>query len=296
MRKLLTVAIVGGAAQLVDGALGMAYGVTSTTLLLAAGTAPAIASASVHMSELGTTVASGISHWRLGNVDWRTVRLMALPGAIGGFVGAVVLASVDGERMRPYVSSILLLLGAYVLFRTLRGRSVPEGDRPLPARYLRTLGLAAGAVDAIGGGGWGPIGTPTLLASGRLEPRKVIGSVDTSEFVVALGASVGFLFALRWSEIPVSTVLVLLVSGIVVAPLAAYLVRIIPPSVLGVFVSAAILVTNARTLAITFGIDGPARAGLYAAILAVVGLLFFVNRKQAHQPGTSRQELIAAEA
>lgn len=294
MRKLVTVAIVGGVAQLVDGALGMGYGVTSTTLLLATGVAPAIASASIHLSEVGTTLASGAAHARLGNVDWRTVRLLALPGAIGGFSGALLLSSVDGEAMRPIVSTILILLGVYVLIRTLRGPVHFSSDKPLSARFLRSLGLFAGALDAIGGGGWGPVGTPTLLASGRLEPRKVIGSVDTSEFVVALGASIGFLIGLQWNQIPVATVLALLAGGLVAAPLAAYLVRIVRPAVLGVAVSASILVTNARTLLNTFGVEGSARSALYVAILAVVAFVFSVNRARILAPAAPPAPALAA--
>lgn len=292
MRKLVMVALVGGVAQLVDGSLGMGYGVTSTTLLLAGGTAPAIASASVHLSEVGTNIASGLAHWRLGNVDWRTVRLMALPGAIGGFAGAVLLSSVNGEAMKPVVAAMLLALGAYVLFRTLRGRPAST-ERPLSARFLRTLGLTAGAIDAVGGGGWGPIGTPTLLASGRLEPRKVIGSVDTSEFVVSVGASAGFLVALSWSEIPFATVLALLAGGLVAAPLAAYLVRVAPTQLLGVAVAAAILLTNARTLSLTFGLGGAGRAALYLGILAAVAGVCAVNRIRASRP--VEPELVPAE-
>lgn len=283
MRKLVTVALVGGVAQLIDGSLGMGYGVTSTTMLLVVGTAPAIASASIHLSEVGTNVASGLAHWRLGNVDWRTVRLMALPGAVGGFAGAVLLSSIDGAAMRPVVSAILMVLGAYVLLRALRGRPAPA-ERPLSARFLRTLGLTAGAIDAVGGGGWGPIGTPTLLASGRLEPRKVIGSVDTSEFLVSVGASAGFLVALSWSQIPVATVLALLAGGLVAAPLAAYLVRIVPAQALGIAVAAAILLTNARTLSMTFGLAGAGRALLYLAILAAVAGVCAVNRNRASEP------------
>lgn len=294
MRKLVTVAIVGGVAQLVDGALGMGYGVTSTTLLLATGVAPAIASASIHLSEVGTTLASGAAHARLGNVDWRTVRLLALPGAIGGFSGALLLSSIDGEAMRPIVSAILILLGIYVLIRTLRGPVHFSSDKPLSPLFLRSLGLFAGAIDAIGGGGWGPVGTPTLLASGRLEPRKVIGSVDTSEFVVALGASIGFLLGLQWNQIPVATVLALLAGGLVAAPLAAYLVRIVRPAVLGVAVSASILVTNARTLLNTFGVEGSARSALYVSILAVVGLVFFVNRSRILTPAAPSIPALAA--
>jgi uncharacterized protein len=274
MRKLLLVGLVGVLAQLVDGALGMAYGVTSTTLLVAAGSAPATASATVHLAELGTTFVSGVSHWRFGNVDWRTVRIMTVPGAVGGFCGAVVLSSLDGSTARPWVAAILSLLGVYVLFRflgTARGPRRTRATRPLAAGVLAPLGLGAGFLDAVGGGGWGPVGTPTLLASGRLEPRKVIGSVDAGEFLVALGASVGFLVALAWGDIPLAMVLLLLAGGVVAAPLAAWLVRRLSPRRLGVIVGAAILLTNARTLMSTFGIDGLMRWTMYVTIIAVVG-------------------------
>jgi uncharacterized membrane protein YfcA len=296
MRKLLLIGLVGVLAQLVDGALGMAYGVTSTTLLVAVGTAPAAASATVHLAELGTTFVSGVSHWRFGNVDWRTVRIMTLPGAVGGFCGAVVLSSLDGATAKPWVAAILSVLGVYVLFRflgTARGPRPTRATKPLAAGVLAPLGLGAGFLDAVGGGGWGPVGTPTLLASGRLEPRKVIGSVDAGEFLVALGASVGFLVSLTWKDIPLATVLLLLSGGLVAAPLAAYLVRRLSPRKLGVIVGAAILLTNARTLMTTFGIDGPARSATYLGIIVLVGAVAAWRLSQARSRRRARQ---AAEA
>ncbi|HJU01031.1 MAG TPA: sulfite exporter TauE/SafE family protein, partial [Actinomycetes bacterium] len=146
MRKLVLFAMVGVLAQLIDGALGMAYGLTSTTLLVAAGTAPAAASATVHLAELGTTAVSGVSHWRFGNVDWRTVRWMTFPGAVGAFCGAVLLSSIDGDTARPWVAAILSVLGVYVLYRFLgrpRGPR-PRAGRPLPSGLLAPLGLGAG--------------------------------------------------------------------------------------------------------------------------------------------------------
>ncbi|HET6729090.1 MAG TPA: sulfite exporter TauE/SafE family protein, partial [Jiangellaceae bacterium] len=194
MPTLVLFGLVGLAAQLVDGSLGMAYGVTSTTLLLAIGTNPAAASATVHLAEIGTTLASGLSHWRFGNVDWRVVRRIAIPGAIGSFAGATFLSMLSTDVAAPIMSVLLLALGLYILVRfTLRGMPRRNLGKPVRRRFLGPLGLLAGFVDATGGGGWGPVGTPALLASGRLEPRKVIGSIDTSEFIVAVAASVGFL-------------------------------------------------------------------------------------------------------
>ena len=155
--------------------------------------------------------------------------------------------------------------------------------RPLPSALLAPLGLGAGFLDAVGGGGWGPVGTPTLLASGRMEPRKVIGSVDTGEFLVALGASLGFLVSLSWRQVPVTLVLLLLAGGLVAAPLAAWLVRRLAPRKLGVIVGAAILLTNFRTLASTFGIEGAWRAASYLAIVAVVGALAAWRLAQSRQ-------------
>src|SRR5918997_4137369 len=187
MRLLLVLLGVGFFAQLVDGALGMAYGATSSTLVLAAGYNPAVASASVHLAELGTTAASGVAHWRFGNVDWRTVRRIGIPGAVGAFVGAVVLSNISAEVAKPWMAGILLAIGSYVLLRfTLFGPAKPRGRRYVRGRYLAPLGLGAGFIDATGGGGWGPVATPTILATGKMEPRKVVGSVDTSEFLVAL--------------------------------------------------------------------------------------------------------------
>jgi uncharacterized membrane protein YfcA len=227
----------------------MAYGVTSTTLLLLFGTNPAAASATVHLAEIGTTLASGVSHWRLGNVDWKVVRRIALPGAIGSFAGATFLSWLSTEAARPLMSGILLALGLYILIRfTAWGTPTRNLGKPLRKRFLTPIGLFGGFVDATGGGGWGPVGTPALLASGRLEPRKVVGTIDTSEFVVALAASLGFLLGLGSAGINVSWVLALLVSGIVAAPIAAWIVRYIPPRILGSLVGGLIVLTNTRTL------------------------------------------------
>ena len=195
MRKLIILALVGFGAQLIDGSLGMGYGVTSTSLLLLAGLTPAAASASVHISELGTNIASGLAHWRLRNVDWRVVARIAGPGAIGAFLGATVLSSLSTEAAAPVMSGILLLLGAYVLARFVLGIK-PVVKKALTIKFLAPLGLFAGFIDASGGGGWGPVATPALIADGRLEPRKVIGTVDTSEFAVSAAASIGFLIGL----------------------------------------------------------------------------------------------------
>ncbi|WP_298181655.1 sulfite exporter TauE/SafE family protein [Saccharomonospora sp.] len=250
MQTLLLFGLAGFLAQLVDGSLGMAFGVTATTTLVTVGTAPAVASAAVHLAEVGTSLASGASHWRFRNIDWRTVGILAAPGAVGAALGAYVLTSLPMAFAEVWITTVLLLLGLYVLvrFAFLKLGTLVETRRP-SARFLGPLGLVAGFVDASGGGGWGPVATTTLLSSGRLEPRKVVGSVDTSEFIVALAASLGFLFSLSQEDHLDYTVVVgLMLGGILAAPLAAWLVRKLPPRVLGAAAGGLIVFTNARTL------------------------------------------------
>jgi uncharacterized protein len=271
VQTLVVLAIIGFAAQLVDGALGMAYGATSSTLVLSAGFSPVVASASVHLAELGTTAVSGAFHSRFGNVDWRTVRRIGIPGGIGAFAGALALGHVSAEVAKPWMAGILLVLGLYVLGRfTLRRVEQRDGRRYVRGRYLVPLGLFGGFVDATGGGGWGPVTTPTLIASGRMEPRKVVGSVDTSEFLVALAASAGFLLALGQEVIATTVLAGLLAGGVAAAPLAAWLVRKVTARLLGALVGGFIVLINARTI---FGATGgetlAVRGWAYAAIVAV---------------------------
>lgn len=271
MRTLILLALAGLGAQLVDGSLGMAYGVTSTTLLLAMGTNPAAASATVHLSEIGTTLMSGASHWRFGNVDWKVVAKIGVPGAVGSFLGATVLSKLSTELAEPVMSLILLGLGVYVMSRfTFKG--LPKGrlGKPLRKRFLAPLGLVAGFLDATGGGGWGPVGTPALLASGRMEPRKVIGSIDTSEFLVAVAASLGFLFSLGSQGLKWTWVIAFLLGGVVAAPVAAWLVRLVPPRVLGSAVGGIIVVTNVRTLLKSDWIGAPAALSTPVYVLLYV--------------------------
>lgn len=269
MKTLILLALAGLGAQLVDGSLGMAYGVTSSTLLLAAGTNPAAASATVHLAEIGTTLVSGASHWRFGNVDWRVVAKIGIPGAVGAFLGANVLSNLSTEVAEPVMALILLTLGLYVFLRfTLAGLPSANLGKPLRKRFLSPLGLVAGFVDATGGGGWGPVGTPAILASGRLEPRKVIGSVDTSEFLIAVAASVGFLIGLGSEGVDATWAAALLIGGVIAAPIAAWLVRHVPPRILGSAVGGLIIITNVRTLLLSDWVQ--AGDGLRAVIYALL--------------------------
>jgi hypothetical protein len=284
MRNLIVLGFVGLLAQLVDGSLGMAYGVTSSTLLLAAGIAPAAASAAVHFSEIGTTLVSGFSHHKLGNVDWRTVSIIAVPGGIGAFFGATFLSSLDGDTAKPWVAGLLLALGVYVVWRFLvLGGRRPQFRGKLSATFLAPLGVVAGLMDAIGGGGWGPVGTTSLLSSGRLEPRKVIGSIDTAEFVVAVGGSLGFLYALGTQGINFGYAGALLVGGVIAAPIAAWLVRHLPARVLGVAAGGLIILTNSTTILGAVGVTGVGVA-IAASALAfawVAGIAWAVRQELA---------------
>jgi uncharacterized protein len=300
MRKLIVLGFVGLVAQLIDGSLGMAYGVTSSTLLLAAGVAPAAASAAVHFSEIGTSLVSGFSHHKLGNVDWRTVSILAVPGFVGAFAGATFLVSLPADQAKPWVAGLLLALGAYVIYRflVLGGRRPTFRARP-GARFLVPMGLVGGTLDSIGGGGWGPVGTTTLLSSGRLEPRKVIGSIDTSEFLVAVGGSLGFLWALGRQGIDWGYAGALLAGGVIAAPIAAWLVKHLAARILGVAAGGLIVLTNSKTILESAGASG-LQVGLAAAVtfvLWVTGIVWAVRQERLARavPGaTPEEELVTA--
>jgi uncharacterized membrane protein YfcA len=229
----------------------------------------------VHFAEIGTTLASGVSHHRLGNVDWRIVRILAVPGAIGAFAGATLLSSLPADVAKPVVGAILLSLGLYVLYRFLAlGGRRPEFRGRVRTGFLVPLGLVGGTLDSLGGGGWGPVGTTSLLSSGRVEPRKVVGSIDTSEFVVAVGGSLGFLVGLGAAGINWGYALALLVGGVLVAPLAAWLVKHLPARVLGTAAGGLIVVTNSRTLLVWAEVPSSATTPILLSLVTVwIGLV-----------------------
>jgi uncharacterized membrane protein YfcA len=222
-----------------------------------------------------------VSHWRFGNVSWPLVRRIGIPGAAGAFAGATVLTSLTGAWLRPSVAVVLLGLGGLVIVRSVRGDLRGERHDPghLRRRLLAPLGLSAGFIDAVGGGGWGPVATPTLLAAGRVEPRLVIGSVSAAELLVTVAASAGFLVGLGGQGIEGPLVLALLAGGVVAAPIAAWLVRHADASVLGVVVGTLLLVTNARTIMLELGTPGPVRLPVVLAIGAAgIALARHVHR------------------
>ncbi|ATA59944.1 permease [Geobacillus stearothermophilus] len=269
MKKLIVFVFVGFIAQLIDGSLGMAYGVTSSTLLLTFGVAPAVASASVHLAEVVTTAASGASHWKFGNVDRRMAFRLIIPGSVGAFVGACFLSNLPGDLIKPYVSLFLLALGFYIIYRflVLNGRAPSTPGKQWSNKQLVPLGLAAGFLDATGGGGWGPIATPVLLANKSTEARKVVGTVDTSEFAVALSATLGFVISLGWEQVNWYWVLTLMAGGVVAAPIAAWLVRKLPSHLLGVLVGGLIILTNVRTLLHAWEAPAPVYPTVYGLIV-----------------------------
>ena len=285
--QLSLLAVAGFLAQLVDGSLGMGYGITSSTVLLFIGLSPAAASASVHIAKIGTGASSGFAHHRFGNVDWQVARRIALPGAIGAFVGAVLLSGLSTASSRPISSSLLFLLGIYVLIRFLKGGLRPLRKGVPRLRFLIPVGLVGGFVDATGGGGWGPVATPALLADGRLAPNRVVGTVSASEFIVAIAASLGFFFGIGVAGVRLDYVVALLVGGLIAAPIAAYMVRHLNPRLLGVVVGGFICFTNARVILGAAKIDGEAFLATYAAIVIiwVTAIVYVVSLIQRESRG-----------
>lgn len=239
-------AIVGAVAQLIDGALGMGFGLTSSTLLITAGATAAVASAAVHVAEIGTTLASGLSHWHAENVDKKVMIRLAIPGSIGAFLGANFLSNIDLSSSKVFISTILLMLGFVLLYRNIfKTNSTPNLVEINNPKFLTFLGFSGGFIDASGGGGWGPVVTPTIISTTSTEPRKVIGTVSASEFCVAVAASLGFLININKINLDWSTIGGLAIGGILAAPIAAKFVAKLHPKHLGIIVGIAIIVLNA---------------------------------------------------
>lgn len=228
---------VGFAAQLIDGALGMAFGVISNVLLLSLGVPPAAASAGVHTVESFTTAVSGISHTLHKNVDWKLFARIVIPGVIGGVLGAYVLSNIHADAARPFIFGYLTIIGLYLLYRGMK--FPPQNKTP---RIIEPLGLAGGFLDAAGGGGWGPIVTSNLLFQGG-DPRKVIGTVNTAEFFLTTTISATFIMTLGFAMFTVATV-GLLIGGVLAAPLGAYLAKRIPAQKLLLMVGVVLTITS----------------------------------------------------
>lgn len=220
--QVLPFIAIGFAAQVIDGALGMAFGVINSTLLVTVmGVPPAVASASVHAVETFTTAASGVSHVVHRNVDWKLFRRLVIPGMIGAVAGATLLSTIDASVAKPFVMAYLACIGLYLLFRAVRGEI-----KPRKPRVVAPLGLVGGFLDAAGGGGWGPVVTSNLLIQGA-TPRHTIGTVNTAEFFLTATASVTFFSVLGWSAFTLHT-LGLLIGGLVAAPFGGILAKRVP--------------------------------------------------------------------
>ncbi|WP_117190590.1 sulfite exporter TauE/SafE family protein [Rhizobium terrae] len=236
--EFLVFVAIGFLAQIVDGALGMAFGVLTTTSLLTVGVPPAAASAMTHVTECFTTAASGLSHVYHRNVDWRLVVRLAPAGMLGGAIGAYALSNIDGKAIEPFVSAYLIAVGLFILYKAFR----PKWPRDVHDWIVPYVGGAGGLLDAMGGGGWGPIVTSSLLGRGH-DPKKVIGSTNLTEFTVTTVISATFIAALGWSEL--SSAIGLILGGVLAAPFGALIVKRLPVKPLMIAVSMIIIGTAA---------------------------------------------------
>lgn len=234
--------LVGFVAQSIDGALGMAYGVSSNSILLGIGIPPAVASAWVHFAQVFTSLASGISHWKMGNVDWNLAKKLLIPGVLGSVAGAYLLSNIDGELVKPVIALYLFVMGIVILRKVFKKKKANFNPN---SRSLPLLATTGGFADAIGGGGWGPIVNSTLLSKGKI-PRYAIGTGNFVEFFVSLASASTFLFFVK--ELSLAPVLGLILGGVVAAPFAAYICKLIKPKYLMVGVGILIIFLSIRTL------------------------------------------------
>lgn len=241
--QFLIYVLVGFIAQMIDGALGMAYGVSSTTFLMSFGISPAVASASVHVAEVFTTATSGISHWRFGNVNKELFKKLAIPGAVGAGIGAYVLTSFDGNAIKPYIAGYLIIMGIIIIAKATK--KMVQFTEP---RRVSLLALFGGFADASGGGGWGPIVTSTLIGRGN-NPKLTIGTVNAVEFFVALTAS--GIFTIFIGVTTWDVILGLIAGGMLAAPLGAYVTHKINLKWAMIAVGAFIILLSTRTIALS---------------------------------------------
>jgi uncharacterized membrane protein YfcA len=283
--ELLLVAIAGFLASLVDGALGMGFGPTSSSILLSTGLAPAAVSATVNIAKVATGLAAAVSHWRFNNIDHRLVLQLAIPGCLGALVGVTVLANVDGDTIKPILSVLLLLVGIRILVRFSRplplapdradAETRPSGAPRFDEPGTMVAGAAGGVTNGLVGA-WGPVVTPYLLHKG-LAPRFAGGSVNTAEVAVATVAAGSIIASFGSDGLDVAVVLAMLAGGVIAAPLAAYVIRFLPARALGLAVAALLLITNIRDLCGVVD-DGWVVWVGYAVALALVALAAYRPR------------------
>jgi uncharacterized membrane protein YfcA len=254
---LIGIALAGFAAQFIDGTLGMGYGVSSTSLLVAIGLAPAIASASVHTAEIVTTLVSGIAHHQLGNVNRALVLRLAVPGVVGGVLGACFLSSIPGKMIKPWVAGLLLVMGCLIVYRFFTRKEWGVTGKRLSRPRMILLGLVAGFLDAVGGGGWGPVATPSLILSDNGQPHEVVGSVNLVEFFVTVAETITFALTIGLEAFRWDIVVALLIGGVIAAPVAAWVCKKLPHRVMGILIGILLVLLNVRTLFLTFGASRP---------------------------------------
>lgn len=291
MSELVLIALAGFFASIVDGALGMGFGPTSATILLSSGISPAATSATVNLAKVATGLAAGVSHWRFNNIDRRLVLKLAIPGAGGALLGTTVLATVDGDDLRPLLAVLLMLVGARILVRFSRALPVPNtapatspsGAAPdFVVRGAEVAGAAGGFTNGLVGA-WGPVVTPFLLHRG-LPPRYAVGSVNTAEVAVAVVSAGSLITSLGGKGIEAGVVIAMLGGGVVAAPLAAYVVRFLPARLLGLAVAGLLLLTQSRELATAGLLPGNRWIAYLAIPIAVVlaALRPRVHRRDLH--------------
>lgn len=280
MEDLLLVALAGFAASLVDGALGMGFGPTSSSILLGTGLSPASVSTTVNLAKVATGIAAAISHWRFRNIDHKLVLKLAIPGAVGALVGVTILSNVDGDVIKPALAVLLSVIGLRILWRFSRPVTVKpeefedlEGDPDkMPAFDDRGVEVVAAAGGITNGmiGAWGPVVTPFLMGR-KLAPRFAVGSVNTAEVAVAAVSVTSLVAAVGKGDLNVGIIVAMLLGGMLAAPVAAWSIRHIPPRPMGVAVGGLLLLTNARELGNSAGL-GAERWLAYALVAALVAL------------------------
>jgi len=247
--SILELSMIGFLAQIIDGTLGMGYGVTSSTLLISFGIPPAIASASVHTSEVFTTFVSGISHFKFGNIRKDLLWPLTSFGIIGGILGVCGLVKILSKPIKLVVGSILLSMGGLIFYRFMfRRKKVNTTEiRKYPVNRLRALGFFAAFIDAMGGGGWGPICIPSLIVTGT-EPNKAVGSVNLAEFFITVAIASTFLILIGFGKFRWDVIFALMVGGITAAPIAAFSCKKLPKRLLGIFVGIIVVILSIRMI------------------------------------------------
>jgi uncharacterized membrane protein YfcA len=295
MRDLLIFAVAGFAASFVDGALGMGFGPTGSSILLGSGLAPAAVSATVNLAKVATGVAAAISHWRFKNIEKKLVWSLALPGMAGAVLGVTVLSQVSGATLKPILAVLLTVIGLRILFRFARysapkDEAAKSGDSEVMPEYdrrgTRIAALIGGVTNGMIGA-WGPVVTPFLLHRGA-KPRFAVGSVNTAEVFVASASAFSLIAAMGRGGLNLGIIVAMLGGGILAAPVAAWVIRYVPARPMGIAVAALLLLTNARELAAWSGLSkGPGVWALYVAVVGVIGLVLLALRPRAVSPAAT---------